>query len=122
MAELVPNKFEQFSTFGIEVTLTDAESSIVAPAAITEISYSLVDEDGTVVNQRQNVAIAAANPATIELEPDDTDISTPVDAGKIFRVYLQVTWVYTDSVLGANSECCDEYAIQVIKKYNARAQ
>jgi hypothetical protein len=70
---LSPGATEE-STYVIEVSFKDEDSAAVVP---NSVSWSLTDDNGTVVNGRDSVAVASpASTITIVLSGDDLVIET----------------------------------------------
>lgn len=118
MAALISTVFDQYSSFGLSCTLKDSGGSAVALSAISSISYSLTDAAGEIINSRENIALGVANPVMVSIEPEDTGVVSPT---REFNLYLSVTWVYTDSNLGAGSVACPEYKLRIAAKITPMA-
>lgn len=94
------------STYPIVLTFRDETNALVAPSAIT---WSLLDEHGQVVNDRNNVIIASpASTITIVLSGADLHIG----AAERARRRLLVEATYSGS-LGADLPLRDEVVFTV---------
>ena len=95
------------SFYGVQVSFTDTDGTAVTPSSIT---WTLTDSDGTVINSREDVAVATpASTITIVLSGDDLDHSNLVRSDYIV---LHVEAV-VDSLLGNNLPFRDAIKINV---------
>ena len=83
--------------FGFSVTFTDDDGDAVIPNADT-IFWTLTNNVGTVINDRDNEAEASAASITIVLSGDDLAI-LPGETAPVVRRRITVLWEY-DSDLG----------------------
>ena len=67
MTKLTTNAIDE-STYKLEVTCTDSAGSTVVPGSGT---WTMTNEDGDVVNSREDVELSVATTMTIVLSGDD---------------------------------------------------
>lgn len=105
LSVLTTEAMEEGSYF-IDVAFYDEDDGAETPNVDT-IKWTLTDNDGTVINSRDNEAIASASTITIELEGDDLAIQSGETAA-VVRRRITLLWEY-DSDLGddkpAKAEC-----------------
>ena len=93
-------------SYFVDVAFYDEDDDAETPNADT-IKWTLTDNDGTIINDRDNEAIASDSTITIELEGDDLAIQSG-ETAPIVRRRVVVLWEY-DSDLGtdkpAKAEC-----------------
>jgi hypothetical protein len=83
------------STLGIVVDFEDEDGNAVAPSSAT---WTLTDNNGNVINNRQDEAISPAASVTIVLSGDDLQITTDeLSSGMVLRRLL-VEGVYTSNL------------------------
>lgn len=91
--------------YPVTVAFTDEDGSAETPNADT-IKWTLTDSSGTVINSRDNEAIASGSSVTIELDGDDLAVQTGETLALLER-RLIVKWEY-DSALGNGKMGRDE--------------
>jgi len=102
---LTTEAMEEGSYF-VTVSFFDEDDAAETPNADT-IYWTLTDNDGTVINDRDNEAIDSDTSVTIELEGDDLAIQSG-ETADLVRRRITLLWEY-DSDLGndkpATAEC-----------------
>lgn len=101
---LTTEAMEEGSYF-VAVAFTDEDGAAVTPNEGT-IYWTLTDNDGTVINDRDYVAEASAGSITIELAGADLAIQTGETAALVRR-RITIEWEY-DSDLGADKPAKSE--------------
>lgn len=94
MVTKITTKAPENGTYMFVVAFTDEDATSVVP---TEISWSLTDRHGNIVNNREDVSVTAAATITIVLSGNDLVLSNPHDNVRI----LLIEAVY-DSDLGSS--------------------
>ena len=116
MAENIMTILDEASGVGLQFELTDANGDSVLAGAITSISYTWSDEHGVEINRKTDEPVTpVANPITIKLDKDDTAIT---ETGDLISRLLTITWVYTDAVLGADTQKVKEYLLKISNYVN----
>lgn len=95
------------STFPITVSFTDENGDPVVPNS--GLSWTLTDQNGTVVNGRTAVALSPATSVTIVLSGND--LAVPAGKSRIIQL-LAIAGTYT-SDLGANLPLLEEVEFEV---------
>lgn len=107
MPEFLDEKAVEESTFSITAAFTDSAGNAVVPNSLT---WSLSDRDGTIINSREDVAIATpAESNTVVLFGDDLALA---DTDNPVRVFL-IQGDYDDPVLGAGLPIKDEAIFEI---------
>ena len=97
-SETVP----ELSSVGLAITFRDEESTLIAPDTLT---WTLTNEAGTVINSREDVAVASpGTTTTIVLSGNDLQILGTSDRGER-RLLLEATYT---SALGSGLPFNDE--------------
>jgi hypothetical protein len=95
------------STIDFEVSFYDETEAAVTP---NEIEWTLTDDEGTIINSREDVAIETpAATVHITLSGDDCVILSETDS-LVRKVHL--SWIY-DSLLGSDLEGHDEILFRI---------
>lgn len=81
MISLTPNAEEQ-SSYIVLVSLFDENGDPVQGAAVTEISWTLRDADGNVINSRLDVPVTPAQSFSIVLSGADLSVDDPLVYGR----------------------------------------
>jgi len=100
LTTLTTTAMEEGSYF-ITASFYNEDDNAVSPNADT-IYWTLTDEDGTVINDRDNEAESSATSITIELGGDDLAIQSG-ETASLVRRRLTLKWEY-DSDLGAGKK------------------
>ena len=95
--EILTTEAMEEGSFFVTVAFLDEDSAAVTPNEGT-IYWTLTDNDGTVINDRDYVAEASASSVTIELTGDDLAVQTGETAA-LLRRKITILWEY-DSDLG----------------------
>lgn len=106
MATLLVVKAVEGSTYVVTVPFTDEDGDPVVP---TSIKWTLTDDEGGIVNAREDVAIAVPA-ATVEIVLSGDDLPSPGD--QMRSVYLTVEATY-DSALGSGLPLKGQCRIEV---------
>lgn len=94
------------STFGIQVDFTDENGDAVTPNPDT-VEWTLTDDDGNVINKKEQVAVASAPSVTVTLKGDDLALSTSEqESVSVYRRF--VIEAEYDGDLGSNLPLKDE--------------
>ena len=84
---LLDDEAVEQSTFGIQVDFTDEAGSELTPNEGT-IEWTLTDADGTVINSREQEAVASASTITVTLSGDDLQIlEAEASEETVYRVF-----------------------------------
>lgn len=85
------------STAKITIAFTDEDGNAATPSAIT---WTLTDENGTIINDREDVAVAVpASSIDVALSGDDLAMQSGETGDSVFRIFT-AEWTYS-SDLGA---------------------
>lgn len=95
--EILTTEAMEEGSYFITVSFYDEDDAAEIPNANT-IKWTLTDNKGTIINDRDNEAEASAASITIELQGDDLAIQAGETAPVVRRSVI-VTWEY-DSSLG----------------------
>ena len=95
MISLTPNA-EERSSYIVRVSLFDENGDAVLPGAVTEISWSLRDSEGTVINNRLDVPVTPAPSFSIVLTGDDLEMLDP----SVYVRSLSVVCAYNSDTYG----------------------
>lgn len=90
----------------VSATFKDEDDNNETPKAGT-VTWTLTDSSGTVINSREDEAIAAAGTINIFLEGDDLQILSGETGEAVVDRRVLVKWEY-DSDLGNNKPGTDE--------------
>ena len=94
------------STFGIQGDFTDEDGDAVTPNEDT-VKWTLTDDDGTVINDREQEAVASDSTVVITLSGDDLALyETEQESVTVYRYFL-VEYEF-DSDLGTDLPGKDE--------------
>jgi len=104
MPVLLETHAKEKGTYGIVATFKDDAGNAVAPDTAT---WTLTDEDGTVINSREDVEISSPESSeTVVLSGDDLQIQSK-ESGDVVRVFT-IEATYTSSLgsgLPLNGSC-----------------
>ena len=107
MPEFLSNKAVEESTFAITAAFTDSAGNAVVPNSLT---WSLSDRDGTIINSREDVAIATpAASTTVVLSGDDLALADPDNSIRVFIIKGN----YDDPTLGNGLPIQDEAIFEI---------
>jgi hypothetical protein len=85
MATILSTNAIEESTYIITATYTDQDGAAVTPNA--GLNWTLTDDSGNIINERENVAIAVPSTSnSIVLSGDDLAVPTTVNRVRIFTV------------------------------------
>lgn len=107
MAIKLTDTANEGSTFAVQVSFYDENGDAVAPDS-GSITWTLTDEDATVVNSRSAVAATSATTITIVLSGNDLPVP-----GNSQRLFLTVECTYTSS-LGSNLPLREQIEFDVL--------
>ena len=110
MTILTTNAIEK-STFVITASFTDEDGNAVTP---NELTWTLSDSDGTVINSRQDVSLTPATSVDILLQGDDLVVSGNRDDRR--RIVL-IEGTY-NSAAGSDLPIRDEVKFQIVDLIN----
>lgn len=108
MPIVLTEKAKERSTYAISVTFKDDTGATVTPNAGT-VTWTLTDSLGTVVNSRDNVAIASASTVVIVLSGLDLAIGGALHQRER-RLLIQAEY---DSDLGADLPLTEEIVFSI---------
>lgn len=87
------------STGKITIAFTDEDDNAVIPSTIT---WTLTDESGTIINEREDIAVAVpASTINIGLSGDDLAFQSGESGDSVFRIFT-IEWTYTSVDLGSD--------------------
>lgn len=100
----LPSLVVEESSLILTVSLKDEDGALVDNEAITSMTWTLLDHNGTVVNEREDVVPESiTNPLTILLYGDDLSLDTVSSTSRILHVHAEYTSNY-GIVLPVNEE------------------
>lgn len=103
MPTLLTVKAAERSTYIVSAAFTDDEGVEVTPDSIT---WTLTDDDGSVINSRLNVAVAMTA-SSIDIVLSGSDLALQLnESGDVIRV-LKISAVYTSDA-GSNLPLIDD--------------
>ena len=98
MAIVINDEYaEEKDTFGITVAFTDGDNSGVTPNA--GLNWSLVDGDGTVINNRTAITISPASSVLIVLSGNDLQFQS--DESTAVKRHLHIAGTYDSLLFGS---------------------
>jgi len=107
MPEYLTDKAIEKSTFAITAAFTDSAGNAVVPNSLT---WSLADRDGTIINSREDEAIATpAASVTVVLSGDDLELDDPDNPVRVFLIQGD----YDDPVLGSGLPIKEEAIFEI---------
>lgn len=89
MSVALPTRANEKSTYIVTVLFTDENDDAVSPNV--PLTWSLIDINGAIVNNRDGVGITPATSVDIVLTGDDLAI-LPIDGGYVRRVLIEGTY------------------------------
>jgi hypothetical protein len=94
-------------------TYLDETGAVIAPANITSVTYTISDQNGQIINGRNNVSITP--PAGIILLAADTDLisSDSSNAGGVGLRILCIKVLYNSATLGNNTPINMEFGFMI---------
>lgn len=106
MPTLLTARATEGSTYAVTIPFTDEDGDPVVP---NEVLWTLTDEDGEIVNAREDVIETPASSVEIALSGDDL----PVNGRLVWTLFLTVEATY-DSDLGTDLPLVAQSRIEVI--------